>query len=167
MAGSSGRRLPLWAAPTQIYHKKYVREPEDAACPGIPLIPVPGNSVFPLDKGKQELKLSITLIYDALYRMGFKANSTGFFYLSYSVYLCVCYPDDKMFSREWLYQKVGLRYHTHLRDIHQQVETIIIRAWKKDNKKIAKMAGQELEKRPSDMEIIWYLYQFVMAQYTM
>ena len=61
---------------------------------------------------------------------------------------------------------MGLRYHTHLRDIHQQVETIIIRAWKKDNKKIAKMAGQELEKRPSDMEIIWYLYQFVMAQYT-
>ena len=36
-----------------------------------------------------ESEALIVLIYDALYRLGFKANHTGFFYLTYAVLLCV------------------------------------------------------------------------------
>ena len=111
------------------------------------------------------MRLSITLIYDALYRMGFKANCTGFFYLSYSLYLCFCCPEPKTLSTGWIYPKVSQHYQTRLQNIRPQIEAAISRAWQKDDKKIAEITGRSLEKCPSDIEIIWYLYEFIAAQY--
>ena len=38
------------------------------------------------------MSIPIVNIYDALYQMGFKGDNTGFFYLSYAVYLCLNSP---------------------------------------------------------------------------
>ena len=111
------------------------------------------------------MELSIVLIYDALYRMGFKADSTGFFYLSYSVYLCILYPETRIFSREWLYPKVGRHYRTHLPNICRQVEEAIFRAWCGGKQNMEEIAGRPLKRCPNDMEIIRYLYQFVTKTY--
>ena len=111
------------------------------------------------------MELSIALIYDALYRMGFKADRTGFFYLSYSVYLCLLSPEAGMFSREWLYPKVGRHYRTQLPNIRQQVDRQISRAWRNGKKKMEEIAERPLEKCPNDMEIIRYLYQFMVKTY--
>lgn len=111
------------------------------------------------------MELSIVLIYDALYRMGFKANSTGFFYLSYSVYLCILYPETRIFSREWLYSKVERHYRTQLQNIRQQVDREISRAWRNGKKKMEEIAERPLERCPNDVEIIRYLYQFLVKTY--
>lgn len=111
------------------------------------------------------MEFSIVLIYDALCRMGFKADRTGFFYLSYSVYLCILYPETSTFSREWLYPKVERHYRTQLQNVCQQVDREISRAWRNGKRKMEEIAEHPLERCPNDMEIIRYLYQFVVKTY--
>ena len=113
------------------------------------------------------MRISIVLIYGALYRMGFKADCTGFFYLSYSVYLCLLYSGIRVFSREWLYPKVGWHYRTHTENICRQVDDAIFQAWSRGKREMEKIAGCPLEKCPNDMEIVGYLYQFVVKTYAL
>ena len=115
----------------------------------------------------RSVRISIVLIYDALYRMGFKADCTGIFYLSYSVYLSVLYPGIRAFSRAWVYPKVGWQYHTHEENICRQVDDAIFQAWSRGKREMEEIAGHPLEKCPNDMEIVWYLYQFVVKTYAL
>lgn len=111
------------------------------------------------------MRISIVLIYDALYRMGFKAECTGFFYLSYSVYLCLLYPGIGAFAREWIYPKAGWHYHTNVENICRQVDDAIFQAWSNSRREMEEIAGCPLEKCPNDMEIVGYLHRFVVKTY--
>lgn len=105
----------------------------------------------------------ITLIYDALYRMGFKANHTGFFYLSYSVFLCVQEGSGR-FSAARLPVSVARHYRTSPETVNTQLHAAVIKVWKTDRDRMEAMMGHRLERRPSDTEILAYLYRYITGQ---
>ena len=105
----------------------------------------------------------ITRIYDALYRMGFKANHTGFFYLSYSVFLCV-WEGSGWFSAAQLPVRVARHYRTSLETVTTQIHAAVIKVWKTDRDRMEAMMGHRLERRPSDTEILAYLYRYITGQ---
>ena len=111
------------------------------------------------------MESSIVLIYDALYRMGFKANCTGFFYLSYSVYLCICRPGPVIIDTGWLYQKVSRHYGTPLATIQERVRTAVTTAWRTHRQQMEEIAGCPLKKQPRDTEVLAILYRYITDRY--
>lgn len=110
------------------------------------------------------LNINVALVYDALYRMGFKADRTGFFYLSYSVYCCLCFPAFRPVTTAWLYPEVAKHYRVPLQRVQEDVSTAIRRAWRNNREKIEYIAGFPMENCPVDTEIICYLYSYIVAQ---
>ena len=105
----------------------------------------------------------IIRIYDALYRMGFKAKRTGFFYLSYSVLLCIEEGSDR-FSASQLLVKVAKHYRTSPKTVSAMIHAAVIKVWTTDRDRMEAMAGYRLERRPSDTEILAYLYRYITGR---
>ena len=105
----------------------------------------------------------ITLIYDALYRMGFRANHSGFFYLSYSVFLCVRAGTDRILA-VWLYTQVARHYRTSPQTVNDQIHAVVAKVWKTDRIRMKGMMGECLKRCPSDREILAYLYRYITEQ---
>ena len=105
----------------------------------------------------------IPLIYDALYRLGFRANHSGFFYLSYSVFLCVRAGTDRILA-VWLYTQVARHYRTSPQTVNDQIHAVVAKVWKTDRIRMEAMAGHRLERRPSDTEILAYLYRYITGR---
>ena len=98
-----------------------------------------------------------------LYRMGFKANHTGFFYLSYSVLLCIEEGSDR-FSASQLPVKVAKHYRTSPETVSAMIHTAVIKVWTTDRDRMEAMVGHRLERRPSDTEILAYLYRYITGR---
>ena len=105
----------------------------------------------------------ITQIYDALYRMGFKANHTGFFYLSYSVFLCV-QEGSGWFSAAQLPVRVARHYRTSPETVTARLHAAVTKVWNTDRYQMEAMMGHGLESRPSDTEILAYLYRYITGR---
>ena len=105
----------------------------------------------------------ITQIYDALYRMGFRANHTGFFYLSYPVFLCV-QEGSGWFSAAQLPVKVARHYRTSPETVTTQLHAAASKVWNTDRYRMEAMMGRCLKSRPSDTEILAYLYRYITGQ---
>ena len=54
----------------------------------------------------------ITDIYHMLYELGMQADSSGFFFLSYAIYLSIRQPDRLLFPGEWIIPVVAKHYDT-------------------------------------------------------
>lgn len=111
------------------------------------------------------MEFSIVLIYDALYRMGFKGDRSGFFYLSYTVYLCITRSASTSLTTDWLYQAVAGHYHTTTETVQQRIEKSIARAWRTHPRQVESIAGHPLERCPRDTEVIRYVYRYLMDKY--
>ena len=105
----------------------------------------------------------ITRIYDALYRMGFRANHTGFFYLSYSVFLCV-QEDSGLFSAARLSVRVARHYRTSPETVTTQLHAAVTKVWNTDLYRMEAVMGRCLKSRPSDAEILAYLYRYITGR---
>ena len=105
----------------------------------------------------------IIRIYDALYHMGFKANHTGFFYLSYSVLLCI-QEGSGWFSAAQLSARVARHYRTSPGTVTAQIHAAAIKVWNTDRDRMEAMVGHRLERRPSDTEILAYLYRYITGR---
>ena len=88
----------------------------------------PGEGSGPRSTRKMKPEELITLIYDALYRLGFKGDCTGFFFLSYSAFLCATRPEDAPATPAWLYPIVAHYYHTDMQTVRAHIRTAITRA---------------------------------------
>ena len=105
----------------------------------------------------------IIRIYDALYHMGFKANHTGFFYLSYSVLLCI-QEGSGWFSAAQLSAKVARHYRTSPETVTARLHAAVVKVWNTDRDRMEAMVGHRLERRPSDTEILAYLYRYITGR---
>lgn len=105
----------------------------------------------------------ITLIYDALYRLGFRANHSGFFYLSYSVLLCVSAGTDGI-PTVCLHTEVAQHYRTSPQTVNDQIHAVVAKVWKTDRIRMKAIMGDCLKRCPSDREILAYLYRYVTEQ---
>ena len=112
-----------------------------------------------------ESEALIVLIYDALYRLGFKANHTGFFYLSYAVLLCVHAGTDQI-SDVRLRTRVAWHYRATTQTVKDRVHAAVTKVWETDRARMEHGMGHRLERRPSDREILSYLYRYVTGQGT-
>ena len=99
----------------------------------------------------------ITLIYDALYRLGFKGDCTGFFFLSYSAFLCATRPADAPATPAWLYPIVAHYYHTDMQTVRAHIRTAITRAWRTRGDQIKAGMGPSQRRQPTEWEMIGFL----------
>ena len=113
---------------------------------------------------KMNSEILITLIYDALYRLGFKAKHSGFFYLSYSVLLCVDAGTDQI-PDERLHAEVARHYRTSPEIVDARIHAAILNVWKTDRDRMQVMMERRSERRPSDREILAYLYRYITGQH--
>ena len=105
----------------------------------------------------------ITLIYDALYRMGFRANHSGFFYLSYSVLFCIQEGTDQIPDMQ-LHAEVARHYRTSPQTVSTRIHAAVMKVWKTDRIRMKGMMGDCLKRCPSDREILAYLYRYITEQ---
>lgn len=105
----------------------------------------------------------ITLIYDALYRLGFKANHSGFFYLSYSVLFCIHEGTDQIPAMR-LHTEVAQHYRTSPQTVNDQIHAVVAKVWKTDRIRMKAIMGDCLKRRPSNREILAYLYRYITGQ---
>lgn len=108
-------------------------------------------------------EILITWIYDALYRMGFKANHSGFFYLSRSVFLCI-YEGSNRIPAARLRAEVARHYQTTPQTVKKQIHAAVTKVWRTDPAQMEAMMGHPLESRPSDAEILAYLYGYITGR---
>lgn len=113
---------------------------------------------------KMNSEVVITLIYDALYRLGFKAKHSGFFYLSYSVLLCVDAGTDQI-PDERLHAEVARHYRTSPEIVGARIHAAILNVWKTDRDRMQVMMERRSGRRPSDREILAYLYRYITGQH--
>ena len=105
----------------------------------------------------------ITLIYDALYRLGFRANHSGFFYLSYSVLFCIHEGTDQIPAMR-LHAEAARHYRTSPQTVNAQIHAVVAKVWKTDRIRMKAIMGDCLKRCPSDREILAYLYRYVTEQ---
>lgn len=106
----------------------------------------------------------IVLIYDALYRIGFKADCTGFFFLSYSTYLCLYELKTCNVISERLHFRVAEHYNTTPDIVEQHIHSTILKVWSTNPWKLNQLGEHCSATYPSETEIIQYLYQSMENQ---
>ena len=105
----------------------------------------------------------VTLIHDALYRLGFRANHSGFFYLSYSVLFCIHEGTDQIPAMR-LHAEAARHYRTSPQTVNDQIHAVVAKVWKTDRIRMKAIMGDCLKRCPSDIEILAYLYRYVTEQ---
>ena len=106
----------------------------------------------------------VTLIHDALYRLGFRANHSGFFYLSYSVLFCIHEGTDQIPAVR-LHAEVARHYRTSPQTVSTQIHAAVTKVWKTDRIRMKAIMGDCLKRCPSDREILAYLYRYITEQH--
>ena len=105
----------------------------------------------------------VTLIHDALYRLGFRANHSGFFYLSYSVLFCIHEGTDQIPAMR-LHAEAARHYRTSPQTVNVQIHAAVVKVWQTDRARMKAMMGLCSERRPSNREILAYLYRYITGQ---
>ena len=96
----------------------------------------------------------ITVAYDLLYRLGITANYTGFFYVTYAVYLIQLQPERLLLVTKWLYPEVAKHYRTNWKAVERNIRTAVNVAWELHPEILEDMAGGPLSKRPSNTRFL-------------
>lgn len=93
-------------------------------------------------------------IYDLLYRLGISANYTGFFHLSYAVYLAVQQPERLLLVTKWLYPDVARQYKTTWKCVERNIRAVTGIAWEKNPVLLEKLAMCPLRMKPTPAQFI-------------
>ena len=110
--------------------------------------PVPGNR-------------DVAAVYDLLYKCGLMANYTGFFYVSYAVYLIQLQPERLLLVTKWLYPEVAEHYRTNWKAVERNIRTAVRTVWELRPELLELMAGGRLEKRPSNTRFLAILVAYL------
>ena len=87
-------------------------------------------------------------IYSLLYRFGITANYTGFFHVSYAVFLITQQPDRLQLVTKWLYPAVAKHYQATWQSVERNIRTVIIVVWQSHRDLLCEMAGHPIEEKP-------------------
>lgn len=96
----------------------------------------------------------ISQIYTLLYQLGLTANYTGFFYISYAVYLAVQQPDRLLLVTKWLYPEVAKHYATTWRCVERNIRTAVNVVWDTNSELLEALARHPLPQRPTASEFL-------------
>lgn len=110
------------------------------------------------------MSILLVNIYDALYQMGFKGDNTGFFYLSYAVYLCLNSPHPGQMLNEELYAMVGKYYHARPKQVRRAVFRIIAGVLSASPQQMSDMANLPLECQPGGLEVTRILLCHILVK---
>lgn len=111
------------------------------------------------------MSIPIVDIYDALYRMGFRGDNTGFFYLAYAAYLCLNSPHPEMMLNEQLYAMVGKRYKTRPKQVRRTIFRTIACVWNTPPQQTIHLPQISPECQPGGMETIRLLMYRVLLNH--
>lgn len=97
-------------------------------------------------------------IHDILRSMGFRADCTGFFFLSYGAYLYLSQPMPLPFLSGTLYPSIADFYNTDMDTVHERIDAAIARAWRTHRTDMIEVMGsvqtRTPQRLPSEFEII-------------
>lgn len=92
--------------------------------------------------------LNISEIYTLLYQLGLTANYTGFFYVSYAVYLVAQQPDRLLLVTKWLYPEVAKHDATTWKCVERDIRTAVNVVWDTNPKLLGALARHPLPQKP-------------------
>ena len=101
-----------------------------------------------------EVDPPIEEIYDLLYQLGIIANCSGFFYVTFSVWLAVREPERLTLVTKWLYRDVAKHYGTNWGAVESGIRRVIAEVWATNPDLLSEWAGYELTSRPRPAHFI-------------
>jgi len=104
---------------------------------------------------------SLVVVYDLLYRTGRIANSTGFFYTAYAVWLSAREPDRLTLVTKWLYPDVAKHYGTNWSAVEHGIRRIAASVWNEHPQTLSELAGYPLTEKPTPTEFLAILASHV------
>ena len=96
----------------------------------------------------------MTGIYDLLYRLGVTANYTGFFHISYAIYLTMRQPNRLLLVTKWLYPEVAKRYDTSWKAVERNIRTVSCIIWREGRSLLEELAHRRLEQKPRNAQML-------------
>ena len=96
----------------------------------------------------------IVEIYDLLYHLGFSANNTAFFHLSYAVFLASLNPQWLDPPSRRLYLEVARQYHTSPARVARDIESLAYCLWKQNPDLLCLLARRVVSAAPAPAEFL-------------
>ncbi|MCC8121287.1 MAG: sporulation initiation factor Spo0A C-terminal domain-containing protein [Oscillospiraceae bacterium] len=98
--------------------------------------------------------MNLSDIYDLLYRLGIKANTTDFFYMAYAVHLAAQQPERLLWAAQWLYPEVAAHYHTTPAAVARGIQRGSERIWTKSPNFLSKLTQRPLTECPTPARLL-------------
>ncbi len=92
--------------------------------------------------------------YDLLYRLGVKANTLDFFYVSYAVCLAARQPERLLWAAQWLYPEVAAHYNTTPAAVERGIQRETERIWAKSPDLLSHLAQHPLTECPAPARLL-------------
>lgn len=93
-------------------------------------------------------------IYGLLYRLGLRANYTGFFHTSYAVLLCIQQPERLQLVTKWLYPEVAKQYKTNWKAVERNIRTAGEIIWRENRSLLEELAHGPLAEKPRSAQLL-------------
>lgn len=96
----------------------------------------------------------LTEIYGELRDLGVTANYTGFFHVSYAVFLALKRPDSLLLVTKWLYPDVAKQYRTTPAAVERNIRKVVDVVWKQSPDALEQLACHKLARKPTASQFI-------------
>ena len=106
----------------------------------------------------------LTEVYETLYRLGIRATMQGFFETSGAVFLVATKSRREWFSITEVYREISALYRTDAADVDPRIRRMIQKMWKSNPELLKRMAGYELEIRPTPREFLEIMRGYLTAR---
>lgn len=93
-------------------------------------------------------------IYDLLYRLGLTANYTGFFRISYAIFLSVENPQRLALVTKWLYPEVAKHYGTTWQAVERNIRAAVTLIWNHRSPLLPELFGVPLPPKPRNAKFL-------------
>ena len=87
--------------------------------------------------------MTIGDIYGLLRRLGLSADNSGFFHISYAVYLAFQQPARCLLAERWLYPVVAQQYETDCLCVERDICSVIDTLWARDPRLLKRLSNVE------------------------
>lgn len=98
--------------------------------------------------------MNLSNIYDLLYQLGIKANTTDFFYIAYAVHLAAQQPERLLWAARWLYPEVAAHYNTTPAAVARGIQRGAERIWTQCPNFLSKLAQRPLTECPTPARLL-------------
>lgn len=96
----------------------------------------------------------LTEIYGELRDLGVTANYTGFFHVSYAVFLALERPDSLLLVTKWLYPDVAKQYQTTPAAVERNIRKVVDLVWNGAPDALEQLARHKLTRKPTASQFI-------------